>query len=79
MGAIILNGAEIGARFIIGANALVTFGKKIPPGSLVLVHRQKSNGHSPLKERKDIARWGWSYVETAKHFREFYKTCSGAL
>src|SRR5947208_4532978 len=36
MGAIILDGAEIGARSIIGANALVTLGTKIPPGSLVL-------------------------------------------
>ncbi|MDQ2919422.1 MAG: gamma carbonic anhydrase family protein, partial [Verrucomicrobiota bacterium] len=35
MGAIILDGAEIGARSIIGANTLVTVGKKIPPGSLV--------------------------------------------
>src|SRR4030081_2829806 len=35
MGAIILDGVEIGARSIIGANALVTVGKKIPPGSLV--------------------------------------------
>src|SRR6185436_12860820 len=36
MGAIVLDGAEIGARSIIGANALITGGKKIPPGSLVL-------------------------------------------
>src|SRR5580698_7402052 len=36
MGAIILDGAEIGARSIIGAGALVTGGKKSPPGSLVL-------------------------------------------
>src|SRR5450755_2987348 len=33
MGAIILDGAEIGARCIIGANALVTAGMKVPPGS----------------------------------------------
>jgi carbonic anhydrase/acetyltransferase-like protein (isoleucine patch superfamily) len=25
-----------------------------------------------LEEQKDIARWAWSYVETSKHFREFY-------
>src|SRR3954453_13456831 len=35
MGAIILDGVEIGARSIIGANALISVGKKIPPGSLV--------------------------------------------
>ena len=36
MGAIILDGAEIGARSIIGAGTLVTGGTKIPPGSLVV-------------------------------------------
>ena len=36
MGAIILDDVEVGARSIIGANALVTMGMKIPPGSLVL-------------------------------------------
>lgn len=74
MGAIILDGVEIGARSIIGANALVTLGTKIPPGSLVLDSPAKIRRSLSLDEQKDIARWAWSYVETAKHFREFYKT-----
>lgn len=74
MGAIILDGVEIGARSIIGANALVTLGTKIPPGSLVLGSPAKIRRSLSLDEQKDIARWAWSYVETAKHFREFYKT-----
>ena len=36
MGACILDGAVIGERSIIGAQALVTGGTEIPPGSLVL-------------------------------------------
>ena len=36
MGAIILNGANIGAESIIGAGALVSEGKEIPPRSLIL-------------------------------------------
>jgi carbonic anhydrase/acetyltransferase-like protein (isoleucine patch superfamily) len=36
MGAIILNGAEIGEDTIIGAGAVVTENKIIPPGSLVM-------------------------------------------
>ncbi|MUV37551.1 putative transferase YtoA [Lentibacillus sp. JNUCC-1] len=36
MGATVLDGAEIGAYSIIGANTLVPSGKKIPPRSLVL-------------------------------------------
>jgi gamma-carbonic anhydrase len=78
MGSIVLDGAEIGARSIIGANALVTLGMKIPPGSLVLgspaiIRRQLSRD-----EQKSLASWAWKYVETAKHFREFYN-CSGGL
>src|SRR5947207_888082 len=72
MGAIILDGAEIGARSIIGANALVTLGTKIPPGSLVLGSPAKVKRALTLEEQKDIARWAWSYVETSKHFREFH-------
>jgi carbonic anhydrase/acetyltransferase-like protein (isoleucine patch superfamily) len=55
MGAIILDGAEIGARSIIGAGALITGGKKIPPGSLVLGSRRRlcarflSTSKTPLK------------------------------
>jgi carbonic anhydrase/acetyltransferase-like protein (isoleucine patch superfamily) len=71
MGAIILDDVEVGARSIIGANALVTLGMKIPPGSLVLGSPAKIRRQLTLDEQKDIARWAWSYVETAKRFREF--------
>jgi carbonic anhydrase/acetyltransferase-like protein (isoleucine patch superfamily) len=73
MGAIILDDVEVGARSIIGANALVTMGTKIPPGSLVLGSPAKIRRPLSLDEQDDIARWAWSYVETAKQFREFYK------
>jgi gamma-carbonic anhydrase len=71
MGAIILDDVEVGARSIIGANALVTIGTKIPPGSLVVGSPAKIRRQLTLDEQKDIARWAWSYVETAKHYREF--------
>ncbi|HEY9418858.1 MAG TPA: gamma carbonic anhydrase family protein [Candidatus Udaeobacter sp.] len=73
MGAIILDDVEVGARSIIGANALVTLATKIPPGSLVLGSPAKIRRPLSLDEQNDIARWAWSYVETAKQFREFYK------
>ena len=36
MGAIVMNGAKVGMNCIIGAGALVTEGKEIPDGSLVV-------------------------------------------
>ena len=72
MGATILDDVQVGARCIIGANALVTVGMKIPPGSLVLGSPAKIRRELTLDEQKDIARWAWSYVETAKKYREFY-------
>jgi len=72
MGAIILDNVEVGARSIIGANALVTMGMKIPAGSLVLGSPAKIRRELTLDEQKDIARWAWSYVETTKKYREFY-------
>jgi carbonic anhydrase/acetyltransferase-like protein (isoleucine patch superfamily) len=62
---------EVGARSIVGANALITIGTKIPPGSLVLGSPAKIRRQLSLDEQKDIARWAWSYVETAKQYREF--------
>jgi carbonic anhydrase/acetyltransferase-like protein (isoleucine patch superfamily) len=72
MGAIVLDGAEVGARSIVGANALVTSGMKIPPGSLVLGSPAKIVKQLALDQQKDIGRWARRYVETSKHFREFY-------
>ena len=72
MGSIILDDVEVGARSIIGANALVTMGTKIPPGSLVLGSPAKIRRQLTLEEQNDIARWAWSYVETAKQYREFF-------
>jgi gamma-carbonic anhydrase len=72
MGAIILDDVEVGARSIIGANALITIGTQIPPGSLVLGSPAKIRRQLSLDEQKDIARWAWGYVETAKQYREFY-------
>jgi carbonic anhydrase/acetyltransferase-like protein (isoleucine patch superfamily) len=71
MGAIILDDVEVGARSIIGANALITMGTTIPPGSLVLGSPAKIRRQLSIDEQKDIARWAWSYVETAKEYREF--------
>jgi carbonic anhydrase/acetyltransferase-like protein (isoleucine patch superfamily) len=71
MGAIILDGAEVGARSIVGANALVTLGMKIPPGSLVLGSPATIVRSLSSEEQKGISRWAWNYVKTSQQFREF--------
>jgi carbonic anhydrase/acetyltransferase-like protein (isoleucine patch superfamily) len=71
MGAIILDGAEIGSRSIIGANALVTLGMKIPAGSLVLGSPAKIVKQLTIDQQREIAGWARRYVETSKRFREF--------
>jgi carbonic anhydrase/acetyltransferase-like protein (isoleucine patch superfamily) len=71
MGAIVLDGAEVGARSIIGANALITLGMKIPPGSLVLGSPGKIVKQLSVDQQKEISQWARRYVETSKRFREF--------
>lgn len=72
MGAIILDGVEIGARSIIGANALVTGGMKIQPGSLVVGSPAKVTRQLALDEQAKIKSWALKYVENARLFREHY-------
>lgn len=66
MGAIILDGAEIGARSIIGANALVTGGTQIPPGSLVLGSPAKVVRALLLEEQASIKVWAERYVTLSR-------------
>ncbi len=68
MGAIVLDGAEIGARSIIGAGALVTQHKKIPPGSLVLGSPAKVVRQLDLQEQQSIRHWAEKYVELSKKY-----------
>ena len=70
MGAIVLDGAEVGARSIIGAGALVTGGKKIPPGSLVLGSPAKVVRTLSLEEQAGIKAWAEKYVAVSRAYRE---------
>ena len=70
MGAIILDGAEIGARSIIGANALVTGGTKIPPGSLVLGSPAKVVRSLSQGEQDAIKVWAERYVILSRAYLE---------
>lgn len=69
MGAVVLDGAEIGARSIIGANALVIGGMKIPAGSLVVGTPGKVVRTLSAQEQTETKLWATKYVEVAKRFR----------
>jgi carbonic anhydrase/acetyltransferase-like protein (isoleucine patch superfamily) len=70
MGAIVLDGAEIGARSIIGAGALVTQGKKFPPGSLIIGAPAKVVRTLSLEEPAGVRIWAEKYVAVSREFRE---------
>lgn len=68
MGATILDGAEIGARSVIGANSLVTQGQKIPSGSLVLGSPAKIRRTLDLEEQADVRGWAEKYVRLSRAY-----------
>jgi len=68
MGAIILDGAEIGARSIIGANSLVTGDTQIPPGSLVLGSPAKVRRALDLEEQAALRGWAEKYIHVSRGY-----------
>jgi len=68
MGATVLDGAVIGERSIIGANALVTMNMNIPPGSLVLGSPGKVVRQLSREEQKKVRVWAQKYVENRRKF-----------
>jgi carbonic anhydrase/acetyltransferase-like protein (isoleucine patch superfamily) len=68
MGAIVLDGAEIGARSIVGAGAIVTGGKVFPPGSLILGTPAKAVRTLTLEEQSGIRVWADRYVTLSREY-----------
>ena len=68
MGAIVLNGARIGANSLVGASALVTEGKTFPDNSVILGSPAKAVRESDEKVRAMIARAANVYVERWKRY-----------
>ena len=65
MGAIILDGAVVGAQSLIGAGALVTQGTRIPPGSLVVGSPARVARRLTRAERLRLKSWAVKYVHNA--------------
>lgn len=68
MGAVVLDGVVVGERSIIGANALVTGGMEIPPGSLVLGSPGKVVRSLTIEEQEGVKHWAEKYVEQRGKF-----------
>ena len=68
MGSIILDGAKIGRRCIIGANATVTMGMEVPPGSLVVGSPATVKKALSEDEQSGIRRWAERYVTLSRAY-----------
>ena len=68
MGAIILDGAQIGARSIIGAGAVVTQNKIIPPGSMVMGTPAKVVRDLSPDEQANLRSWADRYIRLIPHY-----------
>lgn len=68
MGAIILDGAVIGARSTIAAGALVTKNTRIPPGSLVMGSPARVIRPLSEEEQQANARLALKYVEVSRRY-----------
>jgi gamma-carbonic anhydrase len=66
MGSTILDGAEIGDRCIVGANALVTQRFVAPPGSLILGAPAKVVRSLTDEEQCGLRRWAEKYIAVAQ-------------
>jgi carbonic anhydrase/acetyltransferase-like protein (isoleucine patch superfamily) len=68
MGSIILDGAHIGTRSIIGANATVKQDMEVPPGSLVLGTPGKIVRTLSEAEQDEIKMWALRYVRLSREY-----------
>jgi gamma-carbonic anhydrase len=67
MGAVILDGAEVGEQSLIGAKALVKQEMKIPPGSLVLGAPARIIRALTPEERAQLKNWAQHYVDNGAY------------
>jgi carbonic anhydrase/acetyltransferase-like protein (isoleucine patch superfamily) len=78
MGAVILDGASVGHHSIIGANATVTGGAIIPPGSLVLGSPAKIKRTLTTDEQASIRAWAERYVKLSRRHMDHLRFVPGA-
>ncbi|MDE1160782.1 MAG: gamma carbonic anhydrase family protein [Acidobacteriaceae bacterium] len=70
MGAVILNGARIGAGSMVAAGALVLEGVEVPPGTLVAGVPAKARKTLGAEDLAGIRKYAAGYVEYSREYRE---------
>ena len=70
MGAIVMDGAEVGENSIVGAGSLVTSGTKIPPRSLVVGFPGKVKRELSEEEIRGIRESAANYVGDIENYLE---------
>ena len=74
MGSVILDEVEVGAGSIVAAGALLTPGKKYPPGSLILGSPAKAARPVRPEERAEMIDQGWkNYLEYTEKYRKSFR------
>jgi carbonic anhydrase/acetyltransferase-like protein (isoleucine patch superfamily) len=69
MGAILLNGVEVGTGSIVGAGTLLAEGTIVPPGSLALGSPGKVRRRLTAEEAASITQYADRYVEYRKDYQ----------
>lgn len=69
MGAIVMDGAKVGARSIVAAGSLVPKGREIPPGSLAMGSPAKVVRTLGLEEQRELRSWAEKYIRVAAEHR----------
>jgi carbonic anhydrase/acetyltransferase-like protein (isoleucine patch superfamily) len=70
MGAVILDGARIGARSIVGANSTVKAGMEVPPGSLVVGTPARVVRELSPEEQNGLKSWADHYLILSDAYRQ---------
>ncbi len=69
MGAIVMDGAKVGARSIVAAGSLVPKGREIPPGSLAMGSPARVVRSLSPDEQRAIRGWAEKYIRVAAEHR----------
>jgi len=70
MGAVVMDGAEVGEDCIVGAGSVVTEGFRVPPGSLVLGTPARVKRPLTDDERRLIRNTAYNYVQYVQAYRD---------